>query len=376
MKNEIFILCPDPPERAGGVEACVREQVRGFQERGYVVRVWHRENSVSPFYRRNEHRMSHHITDTLAGYFIGRAAQKAMHPGVAAVISHSTVGWYPLHVPPGCKQFHLYHGTYRGQAEAIRPYISYLGYQKLRLWDSMVLERMSGRQKRVLCSSELTSLEVERLFGYRGVAVGYPLDMNHFRPLDKMESRKKLGLPQEGVIGAFVGSTQPTKGFPVVRHLAITLPDITWVFALRGLAASENNLGNSALMLNNVSRDQMPLLYSAADFSICPSLYDSYPYAVTEAIACGLPVISSLNGASYQYLREPPLDRLVIQDPNNIAGFIAAVTELASRPQFYRQAVLDQAQPAVEEWMKPENFWKRFGEITGLWGPDVVRANS
>jgi glycosyltransferase involved in cell wall biosynthesis len=269
-------------------------------------------------------------------------------------------------VPHGCRQFHFYHGTYRGQAEAIRPFISYLGYQKLKWWDSMVLERMSGRHKKVLCSSELTSVEVRRLFGYESLPIGYPLDIHHFRPLDKMDSRDKLNLPREAVIGVFVGSTQPTKGFPVVRHLAKTLPDVTWLFALRGLQPEENHLGSMARILNNVSRDQMPVLYSAADFSVCPSLYDSYPYAVTEAIACGLPVISSLNGASHQYLRQTPLDRLLIQDPYNIAGFIAATRDLVSRPEFYRRAILDQAQPAVEQWMKPENFWKRFGEITGL----------
>src|SRR5579864_4898528 len=186
LKKQIFILCSESPEQLGGMEACVREQVRGFGERGYDVRVFHRKNSGPAWFRRSDRRLSHHLTDTLIGLFIGRTAQKAMHPNVAAVFSHSTVGWYPLRVPKGCKKFHLYHGTYRGQAEAIRRSISYLGYLKLKWWDSMVLERMSGRCKQVFSCSELIRIEVERLFGYQSITLGYPLDMSDFRPRNQI----------------------------------------------------------------------------------------------------------------------------------------------------------------------------------------------
>ena len=348
------------------MEACVREQVRGFQGRGYAVRVFHRENSVSSFYRRNEHRMSHHITDTLAGYFIGRAARKAMHPDVVCVFSHSTVGWYPLRVPPGCKQFHLYHGTYRGQAEAIRPFISYSGYLKLKWWDSMMLERLSGRGKNIYTVADLIGLEVNKYFGYEGVTLGNPLDMSDFRPFDQRASRKNLGLPADGVVGVFVGTTQPNKNFPVIRRLVEALPEINWVLVIRGLPENFNGLSANARVLTNVPRNRLPELYSAADFSVCPSRYDAFPYVVPEAISCGIPVLSTLNGCSHQFLYMPPLNHLVIQDPDNITAFIAAAKDIASRPAYYRELVRTESQPIVEHWMNLGNFWKRFWEVTGL----------
>ena len=366
MKKEIFILCPDPPEQLGGVEACVREQVRGFKKRGYNVRVFHRGNSGSGFSRGIAKRLSHHFSDTLIGILIGREAQKAMHKEVAAVFSHATVGWYPLRVAPGCKQYHLYHGTYRGQAEAIRPFISYLGYLKLKWWDSMVLERMSGRRKQVFSVSELIRIEVKRLFGYDSTTLGNPLDMSHFRPMNQRDCREKFGLPQTGVVGVYVGTTQPNKNFPVVRRLIETLPEVHWVLALRGGWQSKNGLAGKVRVIENVSAETIPQLYSAADFSVCPSRYDPFPYVVPEALACGLPVVSGLNGGSHQFLLQPPLDRLVVSDPDNFDGFVAAAKELVSRPGFYRQAVLAQAKPAVEQWMNLENWWKRFADITGL----------
>ena len=366
MKKEIFILCSEPQEQLGGVEACVREQVRGFQQRGYKVQVFHRKNSGPAWFRRNEGSITHHLVDTLIGFFVGRAAQKAMHPDVAAVFSHSTVGWYPLRIPSGCKQFHIYHGTYRGQAKAIRKFISYLGYLKLSWWDSMILERMSGRGKQIFVVSELTRAEVKKLFGYESTTLGNPLDMTDFRPLNQFECREKLGLPRDGVIGVFVGNTQPTKGFPMLRKMTQLFPKINWLLILRGGAGGNSGLNSSVRVVPDAPRALMPQYYSAADFSFSSSLYDSFPYAIPEALACGLPVLSSLNGASDQFLRMPPLDHLLIEDPNNEKGFADAMQEISSRPEFYRKAANELARPAVEEWMSLDNWWNRFTKLTGL----------
>jgi glycosyltransferase involved in cell wall biosynthesis len=366
MKKEIFILCSEPPEQLGGVEACVREQARGFEARGYNVRVFHRKNSGPAWFRRYDQHITHHLTDTLIGFFVGRTARKAMHPDVAAVFSHSTVGWYPLRLPPDCKLFHLYHGTYRGQAEAIRPFISYLGYLKLKWWDSMVLERISGRNKQVFSCSELIRIEVERLFGYQSIVLGYPLDMADFRPRNPRECRAKFGLPVDGVLGVYAGTTQATKNFPVIQRLIRDMPEINWALALRGGLQEANTFGGNVHVMPDVPRSVIPELYAAADFTVCPSRYDAFPYVVTEALSCGVPVLSSLNGSSHQFLREPPFDRLIVSDADDLDGFVAAARDIAARPGFYRNAIMETVRPAVEQWMKPENFWKRFYELTGL----------
>jgi glycosyltransferase involved in cell wall biosynthesis len=366
VKKEIFILSSETPEQLGGLEACVREQVSGFQKLGYAVRVFHRKNSGPDVFRRNDHRITHHLSDTLVGFFIGRSARKAMHPGVAAVFSHATVGWYPLRVPPGCKKFHIYHGTYRGQAKAIRRFISYLGYLKLTWWDSMVLERMSGRGKQVFVVSDLIRNEVKRFYGYESITIGNPLDMSDFQPLDQQECRKHLSLPGKGVIGLFVGNTQPAKGFPMLRRMTQLFPEVDWLLVLRGAAPDENGLGPSVRIVQNAPREFMSQYYSASDFFFCPSRYDAFPYAVAEALACGVPVLASLNGVSDQFTRVPPLDRLLVGSADDEEQFSAATKEIVARPAFYREAVNRLVRPAIEDWMNLEKWWKRFIEITGL----------
>jgi glycosyltransferase involved in cell wall biosynthesis len=151
-----------------------------------------------------------------------------------------------------------------------------------------------------------------------------------------------------------------------VQRLIRELPQVHWVLALRGAPESLNGLRSAARVMPDVPRAEIPELYSAADFSVCPSRYDPFPYVVPEALACGLPVLSGFNGGSDQFLREAPLNRLVVMNPDDADGFVSAAKDLVSRPGFYREAVMQQAKPAVEKWMNLENWWQRLGEITGL----------
>ncbi len=112
--------------------------------------------------------------------------------------------------------------------------IAHTGALKLKWWDSMVLERQSGRGKLVVCNSDQTRQEVHEYFGYSGEIVWLPLDMNRFVPLDKLESRRKLQLPETKKIGLFVGSSHPMKGFSTVRKLIDAFPDVHWCLAFRG----------------------------------------------------------------------------------------------------------------------------------------------
>jgi len=48
----------------------------------------------------------------------------------------------------------------------------------------------------------------------------------------------------------------------------------------------------------------------------------------------------------------------------NAKAFLAAVQEVLTRQAFYQQLILESVRPKIEEWMGPENWWRRFFEIT------------
>jgi len=290
-----------------------------------------------------------------------------MSGDVAAVISNSDVGVYPVRHATPFRSIHFYHGTYRGQAEGIRPFIKYGGYLYLKWWNSMVLERLSGRGKLVLCNSDQTREEVRRFFGHESVTMWLPLDTERFKPLDIDASRAALNLPKGKPIGVFVGSAHPMKGFPVVRSLIERMPEVHWVLALRGDSPEDMAGRPNVTILRDVPHDRIPSLYSTADFSVCPSLYEPFGYVVAESLACGTPVIASPGGASSTFLKHPPLDRLLISDPSSIDQFAAAAREILRAPEFYRQAVEEFVRPRLVELMSPESWWKRIAEVCGLW---------
>jgi glycosyltransferase involved in cell wall biosynthesis len=367
MRNRVFILTTESPHRPGGQEHLVCELMNGLEKRGYLVEVLHRENALPAWLNSGSGRFKKKIAASLLGYFVGRLAQARLGEDVAAVISNSDVGYYRLRpVPLAVKRIHFYHGTYRGQAEAIRPLITRVGYLYLKWWSSMVLERFSGHRKLILCNSDQTRMEVSRYFGLSGTTVWYPLDTTHFRPRDQTECRRSLDLPVGGPLGLFVGSTEPVKGFPMVTRIARILPQVRWIFALRGQQPGDLKEISDLQVIRDAPKAQLPLLYGAADFTLCTSRCESFGYVVAEALACGTPVIASLGGASRLFLRDAPLNRLLISDPEALVDFITAVQEVLQEPQRYRRAVLERVRPQLEQIMGSDQWWQRFREITGL----------
>jgi glycosyltransferase involved in cell wall biosynthesis len=348
------------------VEHLVRELRRGFEQRGYEVLVLHRGNAAPPWLQAPKGRLVRGIGDLLISWYLGRKLLQFSHRELAAVITHGPVGWYVPdangHAP---QKLHLYHGTFRAQAEAIRPFIKCVGYLKLKWWDSMLLERACGAGKRVLCNSDQTREEVLRFFGYRGVTTWLPLDTSHFRPLDQPTCRESLGLPQQGGVGIFVGSTHPVKGFPIVRSLIQSLPSVRWLLALRGSVPADLGDDPMVKVIADAPYDLLPALYGAADFAVFPSRYEPFGYVVAEALACGTPVIAAPGGASRLFL-QPPLDSLLVKDATDSGQYVAAVRKVLHDGLHYKQAVIQEARPNVVQTMAPENWWPRFLTVSGL----------
>jgi glycosyltransferase involved in cell wall biosynthesis len=366
MKQRIFVLTGDSPEIPGGMEHAVRELIRGLEQRGYAVEVFHRNNTSAPAWvARPTNKWQGYAADVLISWYLGLRVRERMGEDVVAVVSNGPFGWY-VPCSLNIRKIHFYHGTYRGQANEIRPFISGAGVFKLKWWDSMVLERMSGRGKQILCNSDQTREQVSQYFGYEGSTVWYPLDTMLFRPLDKLATRRGLGLPDRGHIGLFVGNTQPTKNFGLVRRLIEELGDMKWILALRGQVPKDLVRDDRICLFPNASPAMLPQLYSAADFAVCPSFYEAFGYVVAEALCCGTPMIASPGGASLCFLSEPPLGGFLVRRPDATADYMVAIRKVLQDSESFRQLVINHVRPKVEKVMGSENWWHRFFELTGL----------
>jgi UDP-glucose:(heptosyl)LPS alpha-1,3-glucosyltransferase len=159
------------------------------------------------------------------------------------------------------------------------------------------------------------------------------------RPRRRLEWRQAWGLAPEHTVALFAGLNYRLKGLEPLLHAIRLLPpgpfrllvaghpnttDFVRLAKRLGVADRVHFVGYIADMRN---------CYFAADFFVHPTFYDPCSHVVLEAMACGLPVITSrFNGACE--LMHPPREGFVIDDPHNhadLARFLNQLLDPATR---------------------------------------------
>jgi teichuronic acid biosynthesis glycosyltransferase TuaC len=139
--------------------------------------------------------------------------------------------------------------------------------------------------------------------------VGNGVDTGRFRPLDREAAREGLGLPAGTKILLAVARLDPIKGLDflleavaalrarntgtdVVLHVAGDGPERR---ALEG-AIARLGLGAAVTLDGAIAPEALPLWYAAADVVCLTSHSEGCPNVVTEALACGRPVVATAVG--------------------------------------------------------------------------------
>jgi len=300
---------------------------RVLRERGWEVD-W---LSPADLRRVPESRRYPGLNTFLASWAVTRAARRL--PQVDLTISHGAFG----HGVAG-PRLHVYHGTFRGLAEACRaglPRADYLVLTRLNAW----LERQSGRGALRSAVSRAAAEEVERYYGLGGVAVTHnAVDTDHFRPLGSPAGfRVEWRLPQAGVLALVVGRMDFGKGREVVKAMLPSLPaGVSLVFAAPAHSGMDRLPTDRVHLLRGVPYGDLPRLYAACDLVVCPSLYEGFALTPVEAWACGRPVASGAVGVIRELADEAEL-RPYTTMPGDAAGLAAAVRRLCDDPESRRR---------------------------------------
>lgn len=181
---------------------------------------------------------------------------------------------------------------------ALNPYHRYVLAAERRLFES-------PRLRAVICNSRMVKNEIQARFGvaeeklhviYNGV------DLQSFHPrlreAHRASARVELSIPEGAMTYLFVGGGFERKGvfrlLPAFQcganaraHLIVVGGDKAEARAKT--LARDLGIGDRTHFLG--ARDDVRPWYGAADAFVLPTLYDPFPNAALEAMACGLPAI-------------------------------------------------------------------------------------
>jgi glycosyltransferase involved in cell wall biosynthesis len=183
----------------------------------------------------------------------------------------------------------------------------------------------------------------------RGVHIPNAVDIERFRPRDRVFARSRLGIPDDAFVVGTVARLVRQKGVADLVSAASLLRGVTLVIVgdgpLRGaLETMAVSAGANTVFLG--SRDDVEEVLPAFDVFVLPSLWEGEPISLLEAMAAGIPCVATATSGSREILSKPGRGVMVpLHDPHAIAVALETLRSDASR----RVSMVAAARAAVEQ---------------------------
>lgn len=154
---------------------------------------------------------------------------------------------------------------------------------------------------------------------------------NLFRPMNRSDSRRELGLPQEGIFIGTAGAISQSRGietlFKAFEILAQERLDVHLVLAGscdKGLSLPQNSRVHYLGML---PPNKVPVILSTLNIAvICnrESAFGKYcfPQKFYESIACGVPVVAAGTGSMLELLKDKPEHLFETENADNLVAVL------------------------------------------------------
>ncbi len=219
---------------------------------------------------------------------------------------------------------------------------------------AQVVVAVSNQVRNDLCEAGIDASSIQVIVN------GVDIDEFAPGPVD----RNNYGLPPDVPLALFAGDIRsPRKNLDTLLHALVDAPALHLAVAGDTEGSPFPALAKQLGLTDRVTflgyRRDIADLMRAADLFVFPSRYDPCPLVILEALASGLPVITSRRVGSSDLIT--PTCGVVFDDPNDVAALARTLQDLAQDPERRRQ--MSQVARAVGEAHSFVDMAKRYVDL-------------
>jgi UDP-glucose:(heptosyl)LPS alpha-1,3-glucosyltransferase len=210
---------------------------------------------------------------------------------------------------------------------------------------------------RIIAVSEKIKQDLISYYGVNEKKIGviyHGVDIERFSPNNagkiRSEIRNKLKIGENEVIFLCVGDWQKV-GFALAKSLKLLESGKLLIVSktpkdMIMADLKENNVTNRVVYVGPTN--SVENYYYASDVFVFPSYYDAFGLVVTEAMACGLPVITSFSVGASELIQNS-YSGLLIDSSWDIAQLASAMNILSQNPNL-RQKIGSKGRDIIQEY--------------------------
>jgi glycosyltransferase involved in cell wall biosynthesis len=164
------------------------------------------------------------------------------------------------------------------------------------------------------------------------------VDLQRFRPGDRGAARARLGLAREDFLVGIVATLRSWKGHRYLIEAFTLIPDERTKLVIVGTGPQEDSMRRQVeslglarrVILSGHQDDVVPWLNCFDVFALPSYANEGVPQAIMQAMACGLPIVTTEIGAIGEAARDGVTALMV--KPRDAAALAEAITRLREDP--------------------------------------------
>lgn len=293
-RARILIVAPKEPGKGlGGAERHLKELALILEPISKKVSFLSHKDAKAPVWWE---RLLMRIEPMLASPL---AVQRLSIPEVDIIFSVELMGVGLKHA----NHLHLFFGSYSGFRELALPPVKGLR-SFIRDFKSLIarfLEKRTQHQLGAIANSNGLRSELQaREIPVLDDVLLPPTDCIRFCPGDKLGARLALGVPLNKRVCLFAGRWEYAKGADRIAKIFSKIPNDWHLLIVTPSDFTFPPINDPQVsILEDLDTNQIINAYRAADLLLQPSRFEGYSLVVSEAQACGCPVLTSPVGQAF-----------------------------------------------------------------------------